>query len=96
MSLKFLKYSNPIEIAEFVTTLGLKNEPAFPWWVPYTFKKRYNIISLVNSRVQKRNHKFGIQILNNIKEAISLEENNVKKSVAGCLWEIYVPGRCSL
>ena len=30
----------------------------------------------MNSRAQKNNHKFGILIPNNIKEAISLEEKN--------------------
>ena len=45
--------------------------------MPYTLKKRYHIISLVNSLVQKRNHKFGIHIPKNIKEDISLDKNNV-------------------
>ena len=31
----------------------------------------------MKSQVQKRNHKFGIKIPNNIKEAISLDKNNV-------------------
>ena len=76
MSLKVLKDSNPIEVAEYVTTLGLENEPSFSWWVPFTLKKRYCIISLVNIRVRKRNHKFGIQIPKNIKEEISIDKNN--------------------
>ena len=52
------------------------NEPTFSWWFPYTLKKRDSISSLVNIRVCKRNHKFGIQIPNNIKGSISLDENN--------------------
>ena len=63
-------------MAEYATTLGLVNKPSFSWWVMYTLKKGYCIISLVNRRVWKCNHKFGIHIPNNIKEAISLEENN--------------------
>ena len=76
MSLKVLKESNPIEVEEYVTTLGLYNEPAFSWWATFTLKKRDCIIYLVNIQVRKRNHKFGIQIPNNIKEAISLDVNN--------------------
>ena len=63
-------------MAEYLTTLVLVNETAFLLWVPFTLKKRDRIVSLVNSRVRKRNHKFGIQIPNNIKEAISLDKNN--------------------
>ena len=63
-------------MADYVTTLGLENEPSFLWWVPFNLNKIYHIISLVNSRVRKRNHNFGIQIPNNIKEAIYLDENN--------------------
>ena len=76
MSLKFFKESNPITVVEYVTTLVLTNEPAFLWWVLYNLNKRDHIISLVNIRVQKRNHRFVNQILNNIKEAISLDEKN--------------------
>ena len=63
-------------MVEYLTTLVLVNETAFLLWVPFTLKKRDRIVSLVNSRVRKRNHKFGIQIPNNIKEAISLDKNN--------------------
>ena len=76
MSLKILKESNPIEVAEYAKILGLANELFFLWWVPFTLKKRDHIISLVNSRVQKRNHKYGIHITNNIKESIYLEKKN--------------------
>ena len=61
-------------MAEYVTTIGLANEPAFSWWVMYTLKKGYCIISLVNRRVWKCNHKFGIYIPNNIKKAIYIDE----------------------
>ena len=63
-------------MAEYVTTIGLDNEPSLLWWVPYTIKKRDYISFLVNSRVRKRKHKFGIYIPNNIKEAIPLDEKN--------------------
>ena len=49
MSLKVLKQSNPIEVEEYATTLGLVNETAFSWWVTYTLKNIYLVISLNNS-----------------------------------------------
>ena len=74
--LKVLKESNPVEVAEYVTALGLADEPAFAWWVPYTLKKRDRIIASVQTRVKKRERKYGIQIPRTIKEAKILDERN--------------------
>ena len=43
--LRLLKESNPVDIAEYVLSRKINNEPAFAWWVPYTLRKRYVIIS---------------------------------------------------
>ena len=53
VSLKDLKESNPIEVAEYVTARYIQEEPAFAWWVPYTLRKRDRIISSFNSRIRK-------------------------------------------
>ena len=37
--LKDIKESHPIEVAEYARARGIDNEPAFTWWVPYTFRK---------------------------------------------------------
>ena len=76
MSLKSLKESNPVEIAEYVTALGLDNEPAFKWWVPYTLKKRDTIIAAINTRALKKTHKFRIQVPTNVAEAITIDNEN--------------------
>ena len=52
-SLKVLKESNPIEVAEYVTACGIADEPAFTWWVPFTLKKRDRIVAAVNTRVRR-------------------------------------------
>ena len=74
VSLKVLKESNPAEIAEYVTAMGLQDEPAFAWWVHYTLRKRDRIIASVNTRVRKRNHKFGIKIPSSAKEELNWTE----------------------
>ena len=71
-----MKESHPIELAEYVTALHLETEPNFAWWVPYTLKKRYRIIALINHRVIKSDHKFGIKIPRNVKEALKLDQDN--------------------
>ena len=60
--LKDLKESNPIEISDYVTAQGIQDDPEFPWWVPFTLRKRDSTIAAVNSRIRKSYHKYGIQI----------------------------------
>ena len=49
-TMKSMKESNSVEVAEFAISQGVKNGPAFAWWIPYTLKKRDRIISTVNAR----------------------------------------------
>jgi len=74
--LKVLKESNPIDIATYVKARGIDDEPAFAWWVPFTLRKRDRIISLINARVRKKTHKFGIEIPTSIEHARQLDETN--------------------
>jgi hypothetical protein len=67
-----LKESNPVEVAEYATKVGIADEAAFAWWVPYTLRKRDAIISLVKARVLKRTHKYGVEIPRTVKEALAL------------------------
>ena len=46
--LKDLKESNPVEVVEYAKARGIKNEPAFAWWVPFTLRKSDAGISAVN------------------------------------------------
>ena len=54
--LKYLKESNPVEVAEFAKAWCIEDEPAFCWWVPYILRKRDCIISAIKSRVRKTTH----------------------------------------
>jgi phosphohistidine phosphatase SixA len=57
--LSVLKESNPVDIAEYVTSRGIDKEPAFAWWVPYTLRKRDAIVSSISARARKTTHKYG-------------------------------------
>ena len=76
MRLKSLKESNPAKIAEHVTALGMNNEPAFKWWVPYTLKKRDTIIVAIHTRVRRKTHKFGLRVPNNVAKAKAIDDEN--------------------
>ena len=67
ISLKYLKESNPIEVAEYVTARSIQDEPAFVWWVPFTLINCDRIISGVNLRTRKATHKYVIEIPTSIK-----------------------------
>ena len=74
--MKDLKKSNPVEIAEYVTSRNMAGEPAFAWWVPFTLRKRARIIAGVNYHVRKSSHKYGIEIPTSVKHAEETDRGN--------------------
>ena len=73
---KILKNSNLIEVAEFAVARGTDKEPDFTWWVPYTLRRRDRIIDGVNSRVKRTTHKYGIELLRSVDEALRFDKLN--------------------
>ena len=76
VTIKDLKESNPVEIAEFITARGIADEPAFNWWVPWTLKKSERIIALIISRLKITTHKYGFEIPTSKKHVKRLDEEN--------------------
>ena len=71
-----LKESHPVQVVEYAKTHKIDHEPAFNWWVPYMLKKWDRIISLIkrcNTRYLKRMHKFRIEMLKMVLEALVLD-----------------------
>ena len=52
-TLKDLKESYPLKVAEYAVTQGIENEPTFNWWVTFVLKKRERIIKAVKGRAAK-------------------------------------------
>jgi hypothetical protein len=72
-----IKESYPIEVAEFAVSRGLDKTPAFAWWVSAVLKTRNRVIAGVSKRRHvKKNFLFGIQVPNNVLEAIALDRVN--------------------
>ena len=76
VSLKDLKDSYPVQVAEYALQANIHNKPAFAWWVPYTLKKRQSIISKIKTKYWQRTHKYGIRIPKSVKEAIEIDREN--------------------
>ena len=78
-SLKDLKESYPLQVAEYAVMQGIEDEPAFNWWVTFVLKKRERIIKAVKRREAKylkRSFKFGIEVPRTVREAYELDRKN--------------------
>ena len=78
-SLKDLKESYPLQVAEYAVMQGIEDEPAFNWWVTFVLKKRERIIKAVKgrqARYLKKSFKFGIEVPRTVKEAYELDRKN--------------------
>ena len=76
VSLKDIKESYPVEVAEFALATRISMEPVFAWWVPFVLKKRNRILAKVKSKYWLRTHKFGIRIPKSVEEAKKIDEQN--------------------
>ena len=74
--LKIIKETNPVDVAEFAVSRRIDDEPAFSYWVPYTLRKRDVIVASLSHRLRKTTHKYGIQVPNNIADAIKIDSDN--------------------
>jgi hypothetical protein len=72
-NLKDLKESYPLQIADYAVTNSIAEEPAFAWWVPYTLKKKVQIIAKIKTRYLLKTHKFGIELPKSVQDALSID-----------------------
>jgi hypothetical protein len=70
---KDLKEAYPVEVANYVKFQNLMSDPAFSWWVPYTFRKRDVIISSVKARARRITHKYSIELPKDVDDAYALD-----------------------
>jgi hypothetical protein len=78
-SLKVLKESHPLTMAEHAITQGIDHEPAFTWWVPQVLRLCKHIISLVKKQkisYLKKNMKFGINVPTLVDHAFEINKCN--------------------
>ena len=71
-----MKDSYPVDLAEYAITESIAHEPAFAWWVPYTIKKRNQIISKLKFKYLERTHKYGLEIPKNVEHAKHINGQN--------------------
>jgi hypothetical protein len=61
-------------VAEYAVAQKLATEPAFSWWVPYTLKKREQIVAAMNKRYLLWSHKFGVELPKSVQDTLRIDE----------------------
>jgi hypothetical protein len=74
VSLKKLKDSNPIELAEYAVANQLLQEPAFSWWVKDVLRHRRRIVAKIKNKYWRTSHKFGIRLPKSAEEALRIDK----------------------
>ena len=74
ITLKEIKETNPVEVAEYAQDNNIIEEPTFAWWAPEVLKKRERLIKVVKHRTRRVGYKFGIKIPTSIDEALQLDK----------------------
>ena len=82
IQIKYIKYSNPFEVAEYVVTNYIQDDLAFDWWVSKVPSHRNIIISKVKSKYWRTAHKFRIQLTKTVEEALRID-----KEAGNYYWE---------
>ena len=88
--LKDLKQSNPMDVARYVLSNNIADEPAFKWWVPYTMRKADAIAKVVIKRLRATRTKFGLKILSSLEECKEFDKEN-----GNTYWILSLPAVCS-
>ena len=69
MTLKDMKNSHPVQIAEYMVQRRIAGNPVFAWWIRHVLEKRNSVIGKLNSKYWVRKNKFIIKILKSVQEA---------------------------
>jgi hypothetical protein len=76
LSLKDVKESNPIKLAEYTVLNQIDEEPAFKWWVSLVIHKQNRMVNKVKKKYWRTTHKFGIRIPKSVAEALRFDAEN--------------------
>ena len=74
VSLRMLKESDPLRLAEYAVSNHIDQEPAFAWWVPWTLKRRNRILKAMKKRYFRTTQKFGIELPKTVARALEIDK----------------------
>jgi hypothetical protein len=74
LSLKELKNSNAVEVAQYAIENRIDLEPAFDWWVHDVIKRKQRLIKMSQSYRLRTGYKFGLRVPNTVEEALEIDK----------------------
>jgi len=76
LSLKDLKNSNSVDVAEYAKANRIDSEPAFDWWVYDVLRRKDRLIKMARSHRLKTGYKFGLRVPETVEEALEIDREN--------------------
>ena len=76
LTLKELKETNAVEVAQYAVNNKIDHEPAFDWWVRDVVRRKNRLIKMSKSAKVREGYKFGIQIPRDVEDALQLDREN--------------------
>lgn len=74
LSLKELKNSNSVEMAQYAVDNRIDQEPAFDWWVKDVLKRKVRLIKMSQSHRLRTGYKFGLRVPDTVEEALAIDK----------------------
>jgi hypothetical protein len=75
-TLKDIKDSYPVQMAEYATDNGLALKPVFRWWIPHVLKKRDRIIAKTKLSYWAKTHKYGFEVPKDYNDCVRIDREN--------------------
>ena len=76
VTLKNLKETNTVAVAEYAVANRIDAEPAFDWWVHSVLKKRKRLINAQKSLHRRVGYKYGVKLPRTVEEALKIDEES--------------------
>ena len=73
LSLRELKNSNAVEVAQYAVDNRIDLKPAFDWWVRDVLKRKERLIKMSQSHRLRTGYKFGLRVPNSVEEALEID-----------------------
>ena len=74
--LKYLKASNSVELAKYMSGNRLDVDPTFKKWVRDMLRRRNIIIAKLRTKYWRTTHKFVIRVPKSVDEALEIDKEN--------------------
>ena len=76
MTLKYMRISYPLQMAQYAVHIRIAGNTEFAWWIQNVLANRNHIIGNMKSKYWVQTHKFGVNISMSVQEEKARDEDN--------------------